>query len=89
MNEAVISVRLSDSLLQDASQAAARTGMSLEEWLRSLAADRVRDTYVLDKYFSHVPQPGDGEELLAMLDKAPDVPPIPGDELPEGWPIRR
>jgi len=89
MSESVISVRLSDSLLEDASQAAARTGLSLEEWLRSVAADRVRDTYVLEKYFSRTPQPGDGEELLALLDKAPDLPPVPGDELPEGWPVKR
>jgi hypothetical protein len=25
------------------------------------------------------------EEYRAILAKAPDVPPMPGDELPEGW----
>ena len=25
------------------------------------------------------------EEALAILDKAPKVPPMPEDELPEGW----
>jgi hypothetical protein len=25
------------------------------------------------------------ERYLELLNKAPDVPPIPGDELPEGW----
>ncbi len=81
MSEAVIPVHLSGPLLDAASDQAARSGISLEEWLRSIAAERVRDAYVTEKYFSRKPQPGDAAELLAILDMAPDGPPMPGDEL--------
>jgi len=81
MSEAVISVHLSGSLLQGAADQAARSGISLEDWLRSLAADRVRDAYITEKYFSRKKQAGDAKELLAILDMARDGPPMPGDEL--------
>jgi len=81
MSEAVIPVHLSGSLLQAASDQALRNGVSLEDWLLSVAADRVRDAYITEKYFSRKPQPGDAAEILAILDKAPNVPPMPGDEL--------
>jgi hypothetical protein len=81
MSEAVIPVHLSGSLLQGAADQAARSGISLEDWLRSLAEERIRDAYITEKYFSRKPQPGDGTELLAILDKAGTHPPMPGDEL--------
>jgi hypothetical protein len=81
MSEAVIPVHLSGSLLQAASDQAARSGVPLEDWLRSVAADRVRDAYITEKYFSRKSQPGDAAEILGILDKAPDVPPMPGDEM--------
>ncbi len=81
MSEAVIPVHLSGSLLQAASDQAARNGLSLEDWLRTLAAHSVRDAYVTDKYFSRAPEPGDEAELLAILDKAGNNAPDPGDEL--------
>ena len=83
MSEAVIPVHLSGPLLQAASDQAARNGISLEDWLRSLAAERVRDAYITEKYFSRSPLPGDAAELFAILDKAGDHPPSPGDELEE------
>jgi hypothetical protein len=81
MSEAVIPVHLSGSLLQGAADQAARSGISLEDWLRSLAEERIRDAYVTEKYFSRKRQPGDGAELLAILDSTNDHPPLPGDEL--------
>jgi hypothetical protein len=81
MSEAVINVHLADPLLQGATQEAARLGLPIDEWLRRLAADRVRDAYVTEKYFSRTPQPGDAEELMAILAKTKDNPPMPGDEL--------
>ena len=83
MSEAVIPVHLSGPLLLAASDQAARNGISLEDWLRSLAAEPVRDTYVTEKYFSRSPQPGDAVELLDLLDKTGERPPTPGDELGE------
>jgi hypothetical protein len=81
MGEAIIPVHLSGSLLQAASDQAARNGISLEDWLRSLAAERVRDAYVTEKYFMRSPQSGDAAEIFAILDKAGDQPLHPGDEF--------
>jgi hypothetical protein len=81
MSEAVISVHFSDPLLQGAMQEAARSGLSIDDWLRKIAADRVRDAYLTEKYFSRKARAGDAAELMAILDKAPDGPPMPGDEL--------
>jgi hypothetical protein len=81
MIETVIPVRLSGSLLQEASQDAERSGMSLESWLISLAADRMRDKHVTERFFSRAPQPTDGQRLLEILDSTNDHPPMPGDEF--------
>jgi hypothetical protein len=81
MSDLVIPVHLSGPLLQAASDQAERTGISLEEWLRTAVADRIRDAYVTEKYFSRKAKAGDAAELMAILDKAPDGPPMPGDEL--------
>jgi hypothetical protein len=46
-----------------------------------MVADRVRDEAVTERFFLRRQRAGDAKELLAILDMAPDVPPIPGDEL--------
>ncbi|HEY5331141.1 MAG TPA: hypothetical protein VIJ79_14735 [Acidobacteriaceae bacterium] len=79
--EAVIPVRLAGSLLEQVSQDAARAGVSLESWFVSLAAERVRDHQVAERFFSRSPQESDGRTMLEILDSANDHPPMPGDEL--------
>lgn len=81
MTETVIPVHLSGSLLEDVSQDADRSGMSLEDWLISLAEDRIRDKQVTERFFSRAPQNSDGKRLLEILDSTNDHPPMPGDEL--------
>ena len=81
MVEAVIPVHLAGLLLEGATAQAVREGVSLEEWLRSLAAERLRTAYITEKYFTRSPEPGDAAELMQLLEKAPDLPPMPGDEL--------
>jgi|HubBroStandDraft_5_1064220.scaffolds.fasta_scaffold721250_2 hypothetical protein len=83
MTEAVIPVRLSGSLLQDVSQDADRSGLSLENWFVSLAVERMRDKQVTERFFSRTPQESDGRKLLEILDSTKDNPPIPGDEFEE------
>jgi hypothetical protein len=81
MTEAVIPVRLSGPLLEEASQDASQSGQSLESWFVSLAAERMRDKQVTERFFSRVPQPTDGQRMLDILEKGGDNPPDPGDEL--------
>ncbi len=55
--------------------------MSVEDWFVSLAAERIRDREVTERFFSRVPQPDDGQKLLEILASTNDDPPMPGDEF--------
>lgn len=86
MNEAVIPVRMSDPLLSDALEQAERIGMSVEGWLLEVAAERVRDERVAERFFRAVPQEEAARSLGELLDRAGNNnSPDPGDELPEGY----
>jgi hypothetical protein len=86
MSETFLSVGISESLYQEASQQARRAGVSLEQWLLAVAAERVRDEQVADRFFRHrVSQETAGQMMREILDNIPDNPPDPGDELPEGY----
>lgn len=79
--EAIIPVHLSGSLLQQVSEDAARAGVSLESWFVSLAAERVRDQQVIERFFSNAPQISDAQTMLSILNSTKDHPPMLGDEL--------
>jgi hypothetical protein len=81
MSKATISVELPDPLMHDATLRAEKAGVSVSTWIRDMVADRVRDEAVTERFFLRRQRAGDAKELLAILDMAPDVPPIPGDEL--------
>ena len=46
-----------------------------------MVADRIRDEQVTERFYRRRARAGGGAELLAILDKAPNAPPMPGDEL--------
>jgi hypothetical protein len=81
MTEAVIPVHLSGPLLEDVSQDADRSGVSVERWLISLAEERMRDKQVTERFFARAPKNSDGRRMLEILDSANDHPPLPGDEF--------
>ena len=81
MSKAVISVELSDPLMHDASARAERAGVSVSTWIHDMVADRIRDEQVTERFYRLRARAGGGAELLAILDKAPNAPPMPGDEL--------
>ena len=81
MSDAVISVHMPDTLLQDAAKQAKRIGVSVEDWLISLAAESIRYEYVADRFFRHPANPHAGKVMLEILNSAKDHPPLPGDEL--------
>jgi hypothetical protein len=81
VNEAVIPVRMTEPMLGEALQQAERSGMSVEQWLISVAAERIRDEQVAARFFSRTPQHEDGQSLMDLLAKTRDNPPGPDDEL--------
>ncbi len=81
MRDAVIPVRMPETLFQDAARQAERAGVSVEEWLVSLAAESVRYEHVADRFFRVAANPDAGKVMLDILDSTHDHPPLPGDEL--------
>ena len=84
MSEAVVAVHMPDSLLQSASAEANRRGVSVEEWLLKIAEERVLLEQRSERFFRLAAQRTPEENcrtLRELLDKAPDGPPMPGDEL--------
>jgi len=87
MSEVVLSVHISDPLLSEASLQATRAGVSIEEWLLSVAAERIRDEQVAGRFFVRTPDGSAGQTMLEILDSASDGPPMKDDEVPEGYRI--
>jgi hypothetical protein len=80
MSNALISVELPEPLLEVASSHAEKAGTSVSVWIREMIAERVRNEELTERFFQRRLAGGDAEQFAAILDKAPDVPPIPGDE---------
>jgi hypothetical protein len=78
MSNAVIAVHMPEPLLQDAARQAQRVGVSVEDWLLSLASESVRYEYVADRFFRHPANPDAGKVMLEVLDSTNDHPPLPG-----------
>jgi hypothetical protein len=81
MSDAIISVHMPETLFQDAARQAQRTGVSVEDWLLSLATESVRYEYVADRFFRRPANPDAGKVMLEILNSTNDNPPLPGDEL--------
>jgi hypothetical protein len=81
MSDAVIPVHMPETLFHAAAEQAQRVGVSVEEWLVSLAAESIRYEFVADRFFRHPANPDAGKVMLEILDSTNVHPPLPGDEL--------
>jgi hypothetical protein len=81
MSNAVIPVELSEPLMHDAAQIAKKSGMSVANWISLTVAERLRAERLTEEFLRRRAAGADGKTLLAILDKAPDCEPDPGDEL--------
>jgi len=81
MTETVIPVHIPAALLPDVEQEAGRAGVSVDRWLLNLAADRIRDKVVTERFFTRTPQDSDGHAFLDILNSSHDHAPMIGDEL--------
>ena len=76
-------LKLPASLKETASRLAREDGVSLNHWIATAVAQKVgavETAQALLERRGAKARPGD---WTRYLDAAPDVPPIPGDELPE------
>jgi hypothetical protein len=74
-------VSIPDELLRDISQRANHTGVSTQEWVANVLAERVRLELQTEEFFSRRAAGASTKTLGELLDKAGDNPPDPGDEL--------
>jgi len=80
----VRSFEIPESLLKRAEELAREDGVSLDIWITSALAQKIGAVEAVELFFRRRAA-GAGKGLKHYLDMIPDVPPDPGDELPEGW----
>ncbi|MFT4267050.1 MAG: toxin-antitoxin system HicB family antitoxin [Xenophilus sp.] len=74
-----LTIRLPDSVHRQIKALAAQDGISVNQFIASAAAEKMASTMTLDYLRAEAAQ-GRRADFLAVLDKAPDAPPQPGDE---------
>ncbi|MDR2220554.1 MAG: type II toxin-antitoxin system HicB family antitoxin [Methylobacillus sp.] len=74
-----LTIRLPDSVHRKIKELAANDGVSVNQFIASAAAEKMASVLTLDWLRAQASQ-GRREDFLALLDAAPDVPPIAGDE---------
>jgi hypothetical protein len=75
-------LRLADHVMEEAKQAAADDNVSLNQLLSAFIADGIGHRRAILELKKRTAR-GNAAAALAILDRAPHVPPDAGDELPE------
>ncbi|HWU60690.1 MAG TPA: hypothetical protein VN112_01570 [Ensifer sp.] len=73
-------LRIADHVMEEAKRAAAEDNVSLNQLLSAFIADGIGHRRAIMNLKKRAAR-GDVEAALAILDRAPDVAPDPGDEL--------
>jgi len=73
-------LRLADHVMKEAKQAAAEDNVSLNQLLAAFIADGIGHRRAIMNLQKRAAR-GNPEAALAILDRAPDVAPDPGDEI--------
>jgi hypothetical protein len=83
MNRSTYPLKLSLSIKKEAQRLAKEDGVSLNQWISIAVAQKIAAVETAEEFFKRLSAKGDGRDLKWFLRNAPDVPPMPGDELPE------
>lgn len=84
MSKATYPLKLPASIKTAAARLAKEDGVSLNQWIATAVAQKVGVVETAADFFKHRAQGSTGA-LGRILDRVPDRPPEPGDEVPEGW----
>jgi hypothetical protein len=76
-----LTIELPDSLYSKIQELAERDGISLSQFVAIAAAEKM-SALLTKEYLKSEAALGSRKDFVRALDKAPDVPPGPGDELP-------
>lgn len=80
MSKGTYPLKLPLSVKKAAQRLAKEDGVSLNQWISVAVAEKVGVVETAASFFVNRSK-GPREDLAALLRTAPDVPPIPGDEL--------
>jgi len=76
-----LSLRLPESLHDRLRELAKREGVSMNQLIATAVAEKISALDTVE-YLEERAERGSREEFLGALGRAPDVKPVPGDELP-------
>ena len=80
--KAVYALKLSPSLKKAAARLAKEDGVSLSYWINLAIAQKIGSAQAADYLRRRFGKAG-LKDLRSILDKVPDNPPMPGDDLPD------
>ncbi len=75
-------LKLPHSLKQEAQRLAKNDGVSLNQFIAAAVAEKVGTLNTVNAFLEVKSGQAVPADMLAFLDAAPDVEPMPGDELP-------
>lgn len=82
MSKATYPLKLPASVKAAAARLAKEDGVSLNQWIASAVAQKVGAVETAAEFFRRRAGDAKPEDLLALLARAPNHAPDPGDELP-------
>ncbi len=85
MSKATYPLKLPTSIKMAAARLAKEDGVSLNQWIAAAVAQKVGVVETAADFFQRRASGRTGDGLAGILDKVPNRPPEPGDELPAGW----
>lgn len=83
MSKATYPLKLPASIKAAAARLAKEDGVSLNQWIAAAVAQKVGAVETAADFIKRWAGDARPEDLKAFLADAPDVPPVPGDEIPE------
>jgi hypothetical protein len=83
MSKATYPLKLPASLKAAAARLAKEDGVSLNQWITAAVAQKIGAVETAADFFKRLAGNASPEDLKAFLANSPDVPPEPGDEIPD------
>jgi hypothetical protein len=81
VKKATYPLKLSSTIKREAARLAKQDGVSLDHWIALAVAHRIGAAESAREFFARRAKGGSVGELVAMLNKVPDAPPMPGDDI--------
>jgi len=81
MSKATFPLKMPESIKKAAARLAKEDGVSLNQWINSAVAQKVGVIETTAEFLKRRGEGGSREGFLRALDRVPDNPPDPGDEL--------